>query len=319
MKQAVAYLLLVIKGAIYGVTNILPGIGGGLILIILGIYQRFVDSIGNFFLDLKSWRKHLAFIIPFMIGAALGMVLFAKAVTIIMERQPVASMFLFMGLVVGTIPSVFKQAADMRLTFGRAAAALAGVLVVVLFQYAENHSFSTGWTASANTVGGFAYYTVSSFVAGGGSVTPGLDGSYIWMLTGVYEAVMAAISSVSNVLDVFKSSSGGLLEVLGTLHWAVLFATGIGAVLGIIVFSKLVDMAVKKIPSITFYVVLGLLGASVYGLWPLIQDNAGDGVTYWPVGAGVTWAEVLLVVAAFVVGLAVTLFAGSRPESSQAE
>jgi putative membrane protein len=313
MKQVVKYLILTLKGIVYGVTNLLPGIGGGLILIILGIYQEFVSSVGNFFLELRNWRKNLAFIIPMLLGAGIGMVVFAKGVTYVMDQFPVVSMFLFMGLVVGTIPSVLKQTADMKLTVGRGVALLAGILVVILFKFAERRSLSAGWSTNANSVGGFLYFFISNLLAGGASVTPGMDGSYVWMLTGIFDKVMAAIGSVTGLKALFAAGGGGLGIALGSIHWAVLLATGIGAVVGIIFFSKLIDIAIKRVPSITYYVVLGLVIASIYGLWPSTIENG----LLWPIGAVVKPLDILWIILAFGVGLAVTLLAGSRPEARQ--
>ncbi len=316
MKQFLRYLVLVLKGIVYGVTNLLPGIGGGLILIILGIYQQFVNSVGNFFLDLKNWRKNLAFLVPMLLGAAIGMVVFAKSVTFVMEKYTVISMFFFMGLVIGTIPSVRKQTQDMRLTFKRAIAMLVGVLVVVLFKYAERQSFQAGWSTDAKSLGGFLYYFVCNLLAGGASVTPGMDGSYVWMLTGIFTPVMEAIASVTELKTIF-SAGGSIGAALGSVHWAVLLATGFGAVIGIIFFSKLIDIALKKKPSGTYYFILGLVVASVYGLWPTTPGIAETNAPLWPVGAAVKPMDVALIVLFFAIGLAITLFAGSRPESRQ--
>ncbi|NLV74777.1 MAG: DUF368 domain-containing protein [Chloroflexi bacterium] len=317
MTKLWSVALLVFKGIVYGVTNLLPGIGGGLILIILGIYRQFVSSVGNFFLDLKNWRKHLAFLVPMMLGAAIGMVLFAKSVTYLMEQYPVISMFFFMGLVIGTIPAVLKQTPDMRLTPGRLVAMLIGVAIVVLFKFAERQSMQAGWSTNPASPGGFVYYLLSNVAAGGASVTPGMDGSYVWMLTGIYKDVMAAISSVTGLRAAF--GSGGICEALASVHWAVLIATGIGAVVGIVFISKLIDVALKRWPSVTYYVILGLVIASIYGLWPSSPNAVEGSVTLWPVSATVTAREVLFLVLAFAVGLGITLFAGSREAKLKAE
>ena len=254
LKEAMVLqsLLLVFKGIIYGVTNLLPGIGGGIILLILGIYEQFVEAVGNFFLDLKRWKEHLAFLIPVGIGAAIGMIVFAKGVTIILERYPAPTMFFFMGLVLGTVPSVLKMHEDMRLTWKRFLAFLLGLGLVVAFRFAERQGLQAGWAREASGPGGILYFLGSNFIAGGASVTPGLDGSYIWILSGVFEPVMAALSALAHL----------------EFHWATLITTGIGAVAGIILFSKVIDTALKRIPAPTYYGVLGLILGSVYGLWP---------------------------------------------------
>jgi putative membrane protein len=296
------YALLVLKGMVYGVTNLLPGIGGGLILIILGIYEQFVDHVGNFFLDLRRWKQHLAFLIPMGLGAAMGMVAFASAIKWLMGLYPAPAMFLFMGLVVGTIPAVLHMHSDMRLTPGRAVALMCGIALVVLFKWAENHSVSAGWSTDPKQASGFVYYLLSNFVAGGASVTPGMDGSYIWMLAGIFDGVMGAISSVKEVRQVL--GAGGFGAALAGIQWAALFATGIGAVAGIIIISKLIDTAIKRAASVTYYVVLGLVVASVYGLWPKPEELAQ--------------ASIVVMALAFGAGAALTWFLG-RKETQQEE
>jgi putative membrane protein len=297
------YVVLALKGMVYGVTNLLPGIGGGLILIILGIYEQFVDAVGNLFVEWRKWKEHLAFLVPMGIGAAVGMVAFAKLVKAGIALAPAPAMFLFMGLVVGTIPAVLRMHRDMRFSVGRGIAFLCGVVVVVLLKYAESNELAATWKADAASVGGFLYYLLSNFVAGGASVTPGLDGSYIWMLTGIFEEVMGAIGSVTELRHALSATSGGLGAALAGVQWAVLFATGIGAVGGIMIISKLIDTAIKRAPSITYYVVLGLVVASIYGLWPNAEDFTAHGsLALTIVGA----------VVAFILGAGLTLYLGRR-------
>lgn len=245
------YLVLVLKGGAYGLTNILPGIGGGIVLLALGIYEQFVEAVGNI-LDWKRLKKHLSFLIPVGIGTALGMIVFAKLVTILLERYPAPMMFFFMGLVLGTVPSILKMHNDMRLTWKRALAFLLGLGLVLAFRFAERQGIQAGWARNNGGPGGALYLLVSNFVAGGASVTPGLDGSYIWILSGVYETVMQALSALAH------------LEI----RWLTLILTAIGAMGGIFCFSKLIDTALKRVPGPTYYGVLGLVLGSVYGLWP---------------------------------------------------
>ena len=136
------------------------------------------------------------------------------------------------------------------------------------------------------------------------------------MLTGIFKQVMAAIGSVTGLLALF-SAGGGIGAALGSVHWAVLLATGIGAVIGIIFFSKLIDFALQKKPSGTYYFILGLVVASVYGLWPTTPNSADTNGPLWPVGAAVKPLDIVFIVVFFVIGLAITLFAGSRPEANQ--
>jgi putative membrane protein len=91
-----------------------------------------------------------------------------------------------------------------------------------------------------------------AFCGGGASVTPGLDGSYILMLGGTYQPALGAVAALAH------------LEI----RWGILLTTALGAVLGILICSKFIDIAIRRAPSVTYYVVLGLVIGSVYGLWP---------------------------------------------------
>jgi putative membrane protein len=253
------YLIVMLKGMAYGVTHIVPGLGGGLILILLGIYGQFVDAVGNFFIDLRGWRKRLQFLIPLGIGMVIGMLLLARLITLLLDRFPAATMVFFMGLLLGTIPSVLKMHKDMRPTLSRALALAFGLALVVLLKLAKPASMADSSIAGLSSPGGLFYNLLVSLLAGGASVTPGLDGSYILLLGGTYDAVVAAFAELTRLV----------------IHWGLLITTGLGAAAGILGFSKLIDTAIRRAPAMAYYVVLGLIIGSVYGLWPTEPARVG--------------------------------------------
>ncbi|MGI6367149.1 MAG: DUF368 domain-containing protein [Anaerolineae bacterium] len=247
------FLVLVLKGMLYGTTHVVPGIGGGIVLLLLGVYEEFVESLGNLFVRRDRWRQYLRFLIPLGIGMVLGIIAAAVLIESLIEKYPVPSMFFFIGLLLGTIPSVLKLHKDMRLTPRRAAAFLVGAAIVVLMRLAgpllagtERASYTL---TNAREV---AYNALVSFLAGGASVTPGLDGSYVLMLGGTYPAVLQAVANVRHLV----------------FNWPALLSTAVCAGLGILVFAKLIDALIKRQPSAAYYGVLGLVAGSIYGLWP---------------------------------------------------
>ena len=278
-----AYLSLVLKGMAYGLTHLIPGLGGALILILLGIYEQFVDAIGNFVVNRSKWKEYIPFLAALGAGTALSMVIFARLITLLLERYPSATMFFFMGLVVGTIPTVLRLHEDMRLTAGRGAALVAGLLVVLVLRAMDPRGSQAAHVASISNLGGTIYNAITSFLAGGASVTPGLDGSYIWILAGTYEPIMKAIGAVSGLV----------------VDWATLISTGVGALLGILIFSKLIDEAIRRAPAISYYCVLGIVGGSVYGLWP----------------GGRARSHVLVLLIAFAAGFALALICGNPSQT----
>ena len=131
------------------------------------------------------------------------------------------------------------------------------VLITLLGRGLDPHS-----AIDLTTTGGLVYNFSAAFFSGGASVTPGMDGSYMLLLFRVYEPIVAAV--------------GDLLDL--QIAWDILATTGIGAVGGIIVISKLIETAIKRVPSLTYYVVLGLIAGSVYGLWPREQAHSSVAV-----------------------------------------
>ncbi|NLD73844.1 MAG: DUF368 domain-containing protein [Chloroflexi bacterium] len=250
-RTASEYIVLALKGMAYGLTHIIPGIGGGLILVVMGIYEQFVDVVGNFFLERHRWREFLAFLVPLGIGMVAAMLVFSRVLTALAERYPAALAFFFMGLLLGTIPSVLRLHGDMRPSAGRGAAFVIGLAVVVAFRIVQQR-VGESEVGSLQGLGGIAYNAVTSFLAGGASVTPGLDGTYIWMLAGSYEHVLGAISQLTRLV----------------IEWGILVPAGLGAVLGILAFSKGIDALFKRAPGLAHYAVLGLIIGSAYGLWP---------------------------------------------------
>ena len=277
------YLVLVLKGMAYGITHLVPGLGGGIILITMGIYDEFVDAVGNFFLERHRWREFLPFLIPIGIGMVLAMVLFAGWIDWLWTTHQQVTKVFFIGLMLGTIPGVIRLHDDMRPTVGRVVGALVGIGIVVLFRAIrarggyEDVRALTDWD-------GALYTLATSFLGGGASVTPGMDGSYVLILAGTYQPILAALSALKH------------LEI----QWVLLICVGVGAVAGILGFSKLIDVAIRKAPSASYYVVLGLIVGAVYGLWP---DHLAE-------------ASPLLMLAMFAAGFVVALFFSREPEAA---
>lgn len=275
------YLVIGLKGMAYGITHVMPGLGGALVLILLGVYEQFVDAVGNFFIQRDKWREHLAFLVPLGIGMVLGMVLLAKLLTTVLENYSGETMIFFMGLLVGTIPTILRIHRDMKPTVGRVIALACGIAVVVAMRQLNPDGEQGAATQAAGTIN-VAYNTLIAFLAGGASVSPGLDGSTVLLLGGTYDAVIAAV---------------GALPRIGLQSALILLSTAIGAVLGILICSKLIDTAIRRVPSITYYVVLGLIAGALYSLWPRT-----------PLQAGIPVLALL-----FAAGLAIALFASREP------
>ena len=189
-------------------------------------------------------------------------------------------MFFFMGLLLGTIPMVLKMHEDMRITPARVLFFLGGIVLVVGLRFLgqpEDHF------ASLSATRGLLYNTVISFLAGGASVTPGLDGSYVLLVGGTYGPIIEAVSALSSL----------------KIQWGILITTGVGAVLGIAGFSKLIDTAIKRAAAPAYFAILGLIVGSIYGLWPKVAAREGP----------------VVLIAVFIVGAAIAVLFGGASQN----
>ncbi len=271
-------IVLVLKGMIYGTTHVLPGLGGGIVLLLLGVYEEFVEAIGNLFVRRDRWRQYLGFLVPLGIGMVLGIIVAAILIEGLMERHPTASMLFFMGLLLGTVPSVLRLHGDMRPTAGRIGALLFGGALVVAIRALGPLLTGKSTAYTLDTVSEVGHNALMSFLAGGASVTPGLDGSYVLMLGGTYPAVLEAVAGLRHL----------------QIQWAALLSTVIFAGLGILIFAKLIDSLIKQKPSAAYYAVLGMILGSIYGLWPQPPIEGSP----------------ILLILSFVVGAAVAVLLG---------
>ena len=99
-------IILIIKGFFMGIANVIPGVSGGTIAIILGIYEEFISRISNLFKDLK---KNLLFLIPIGIGMGLAIVTTSKLVSYSYDKFPLPTILFFVGLVFGGIPMLIQN------------------------------------------------------------------------------------------------------------------------------------------------------------------------------------------------------------------
>jgi putative membrane protein len=255
------HIVVALKGMAFGLSNIVPGMTGGAILIVLGIYGQFVDALGNLATNKARRREYLIFLGALGLGAVIAMVGLSRALTWLLDWRPVLLTFLFKGLLLGTIPALFRLHNDMRITPGRALAALLGLAVVVALRALERQNLHAELLTDSRSLLGIAYVLAAACVAGAANVTPGISGSYVFLLAGTYRPILDALSALAR-LDI---------------HWHVLAPTAAGAAIGIVACSKLIDTALKRASGLAAYAILGLLLGSVYGLWPagaLQQEDA---------------------------------------------
>ena len=257
------WVLYVIYGMIVGVANIIPGVSGGTMAVVLNIYDKLISSVSNL---RKEFKKGILFLLPIGIGAVIGIVAFSKLIEFLLTNYPLATNFFFIGLILGSIPMIFKRATEDAFrptSLIPFVLFLAGMLVLSSF----SEGAMSGEVATQLDTGLFIKLMVCSAVAAAAMILPGVSGSMVMVILGTYNTVLTAISSMNIII---------LIPVL------------IGVLIGILGGAKIIDICLKRFPQATFFAILGLILGSIY---PLVA-NAGFAFT----GEGFV-AIVMLVIA----------------------
>ncbi|MEN8786012.1 MAG: DUF368 domain-containing protein [Akkermansiaceae bacterium] len=266
MREHVATFL---KGFAMGAANVVPGVSGGTIAFITGIYERLIEALKSF--DLEAIKLACSFKIGdlwkkidggFLMSLGLGVIAaFASLARVLkwgLEKHPTIVLALFLGLIAASIPSVGKMI--RRLTTG------VWVVFVLGFGVAISMAFLTPANENSNPV----YLGVCGVVALCSMIIPGVSGSFVLLLLGNYKLIM--LDALSNFF------SGNLVESLPTL-----IPVGIGAVIGLLALSRFLSWLFRKHHDKAVGAITGFVAGSLAIIWPwkteVVQEFVKDGET----------------------------------------
>ena len=245
-------LILVLKGFFMGIANVIPGVSGGTIAIILGIYEKFIDSISNLF---KNLKENIKFLIPVFIGMGLAILTMSKVISYSYDEFPLPTLMFFVGLVFGGIPMLLKNVKGKKeskkisnfviflLTFS---------LVIFLASYKFIFGISGEVSFASMGFGGYFLLFIVGIIAAATMVVPGVSGSLVLMILGYYYPV------INTIKDLFKGDFISNALILGVF--------GIGIVIGIVAIAKLLEILFKNYKVKTYFGVLGFVFASIIAI-----------------------------------------------------
>ncbi len=242
-----------IAGVLMGIANLIPGVSGGTMILAMGLYEEFIDSVAEVTALRFSWRRiiFLGIVGGFAAGAIVGL---AGFILYLLFHYTIVMFALFIGLTLGGAPLLFKSLRPVRADIVIAVLAGLGLMAGVLLLKGG---------------GGFPHNMGMDFVSGVvGSTTmvlPGISGSYMLLVMDQYDRV---VGSVRDLKDGVKNLDMSALKA----SLRVVIPVGIGAVLGIVLLSNLLKILLHRFHRPTVGVLLGVLLGSVVGLWPFTQS-----------------------------------------------
>lgn len=234
-------VLTALKGIIIGGTMLVPGVSGGSMAMILGIYDELIDAVANF---RKKPKEKLLFLIIFMMGALIGMILFAKPLGSLIEKYPKPMMFFFMGAVAGGLPMIYKESGVAKFTWRQLLYMVGGLLIVVLLSLIPKDIFDAGRVEGFL---GILILVVAGIVLAVALVLPGISVSYMLLIMGLYEQTLDAISNVK---------IGFIVPLAG------------GVFLGILLTTKMLSVLMEKYPEKIYLIILGFVAGALLEAFP---------------------------------------------------
>lgn len=246
-------LILVIKGFIMGIANIIPGVSGGTLALILGIYERFIGAISHFFTNIK---ENIKFLIPIAIGMVLAIVSLSRVIDYSYNHFPIPTSLFFVGLVLGGIPMLLSKVKGKKEVKKSSSYIIAFcTFTLVIFMATSELIFGEGLKISFSNMSmmGYLLLFLVGVIAAATMVIPGVSGSLVLMLLGYYYPVIAVIKETTKFQNL-----GSNIFLLGVF--------GVGVVVGIVLISKLIEFLFQKYETKTYFGVLGFIVASLFAI-----------------------------------------------------
>jgi putative membrane protein len=257
------YIIITLKGLAMGAADIVPGVSGGTIAFISGIYQELIDSINkvnlSVFKTLKregvkaAWHQiNGSFLLALLTGIGISVLTFSKVITHLLETQPILVWSFFFGLIIASITLIWKEISNLKL------------IDVLFLLIGITVSYYTTIARPVSSPDSYWYIFLSGFIAIIAMILPGISGAFILLLMGSYETV---IGTVNQFRDGITSANSEIL----TQAFLKLSLFAIGAIIGLKSFSKILHWMFANHKNTTLTLLIGFMIGSLNKVWPWKQ------------------------------------------------
>jgi putative membrane protein len=243
------YVWEILKGAVIGLANIIPGVSGGTMMVSMGIYDTLIYCITHLF---KEFKRSIKTLLPYAIGMVLAIGGLSFALKWLFANYPLPTNTLFIGLILGGLPAILKNLKGSRIK--ASGWGLFGLFfaLIVLMQAFQTENVVSIQLSLFEVIKLFFIGAIASATM----VIPGVSGSMILKLIGYYEPIVTgAIPGFISAL-----AAGDWMSVL--TNAGILIPFGLGVVIGIFAIAKLIEVLLAKQKVLTYCAILGLVVAS---------------------------------------------------------
>jgi len=260
-------LLKMAKGSLVGLGSILPGISGSMVATILNIYQDLITALNQF---TKHPIKAILSVWQYIVGVALGYLIGFLFIKLLFENFPIPFTLLFIGFILGSIPSVTKETKDKKKLWHHIVTLILAMVFMVLFLFVQEASASASdWT----------YYLaifVIGFITAASLITPGLSAATLLMALGYFHLLIGLVDDVAVAIVTLNFS--GIASSI-----PMLLILALGVLVGMIVMGKLMYQILMHYRLHFYMAVLGIILISPFNILFELQSSTENNVfqTHW--------------------------------------
>lgn len=259
-RNLLSYVIVMLKGIAMGAADVVPGVSGGTIAFVAGIYEELITTIDRLDLGVfKMWKKegfksmfahyNLGFLVSLFFGMFVSILSLAQLIKYLLENHPIVVWSFFFGLVLASILFIGKQI--KKWTFTVVFAVIIGALIAYYITIAIPGTAPDVWY----------YFIFSGFIAIIAMILPGVSGSFILVLLGSYGMVLGTLT------DFISGLMEGNWELVKTSFFKV-FLFLIGCIVGLKLFSKGLKWMFAHKKELTLAVLTGFMIGSLNKIWP---------------------------------------------------
>lgn len=249
-----SFLYRIFCGFFLGISIFAPGVSGSVMAVVMGIYPRLIDIVSNPF---KEFKKNVAYLFPMGIGALLSLVMFVIVFDFLFETYKTATYLLFMGLIAGNLPVVYKDATRDGVKWYYIIGMLIAIGLAILPGILRTpEQIQNTETVSLLTIG------IAGLVGGGAGIIPGMSVSMVLMVPGIYEYMLHAIKTIN-------------IPIIAT--FVISFAVGMVA------FSHIIKFVLKRFHGLAYSMVFGFICGSFVSIYMGLPKD--DAHFNWLIGA----------------------------------
>jgi putative membrane protein len=245
-------LILMFKGFIIGSSMSVPGISGGTMAILLGIYDKLISSISNYFKDIKGNTLYLS---KALLGSFIGIGSLAFVIQWLLNNYPMYISFFFLGAVIGGVPALIKKTQEKTMKISSLVFILIGLMIVISISFIPTGNFSI---VSGSGLVHYLMVLVTGIIIALALILPGISTSHMLLVMGMYETLLKAITTMDIVY-------------IGVL--------GISTVIGVFLITKPIEWTMNTYTKQTYFVIIGFVLGSTAEIFsdkilPAIPVNA---------------------------------------------